>query len=231
MAEGHNNPPNEFEIVEKEINDLYEAAKQWIDGEPIETQGQADQIDKLISMIKAAAKKAEEHRKYENTPFDEGKKAVQAKYAPLIADTKGVTGKAPLALRACLDTVTPWKQKVQAEKDEEARKARAIADEKERKAQEAIRAASLEEREEAEKLLKAAQKATAKAKAISKDNVKGMRTVWDIEVTDSVAMLRHYWSTQNYALVQYAEGLAKQDVRSGIRTIPGCEISPRKVAK
>ncbi len=228
---GDNNPPDEFTIISGEINDLYDEAKLWIDGDPITTQGQADQITKLLAMIKAAARKAEEHRIYENTPFDEGKKAIQAKYAPLIAKTKVTTGKAVLAMSACQDTLTPWNQKLQAIKDEEARKAREIAEAKEREAQEAIRAANLEEREEAEKLIVEANKAKAKAKAIAKDNVKGMRTVWETTITDPAACLRHYYQTRPNDMVAFVRGLAETDVRAGIRTIPGCEINSKKVAK
>lgn len=231
MTKGHNNPPNDFEISKKEIEDLYEEAKLWIDGDPITTQGQAGQITKLLAMIKAAAKKADDNRKYECQPHDDAKRIIQEKYAPLIAKTKGTTGKTVLAIKACQDTLTPWNLKLQAIRDEEAKKAREIAEVKERQARETIRAANLEDREEAEKLIIDARKAKAKAKAISKDNVKGMRTVWDIEVKDPVAFLRHYWATRNVDLVQYAKGLAEQDVRAGERIIPGCEITSRKVAR
>lgn len=228
---GDNNPPNEFEIIKGEIEDYYDEAILWIDGDPIATQGQADGIIKLMDMIKAAAKKAEEHRKYENTPFDEGKKAVQAKYAPLIAKTKDITGKAPMAIKACQDALTPWNVKLQAERDEKARVLREEAEKQQREAQEAMQAANLADREEAEKKLKKAQKMQAEAKKAEKNNVKGMRTIYDVHVVDPVVFLRHYWATRNADLVKYATGLAEQDVRAGTRKIPGCDITPRKVAK
>lgn len=228
---GDNNPPNDFEISKKEIEDLYEEAKSWIDGDPITTQGQADQITKLLGMIKVVAKKADDNRIYECQPHDDAKKIIQKKYAPLIAETKGVTGKAPMAIKACQDTLTPWNIQLQAKRDEEARIAREEADKQQREAQEAMQSANLANREEAEKKLKEAQKMQAVAKKAEKNNVKGMRTVWDVNVTDPVAMLRHYWATRHADLVQYAAGLADQDVRAGTRKIPGCEISSRKVAK
>lgn len=231
MTKGHNNPPNDFEISKKEIDDLYDEAKLWLDGEPIATQGQADQITKLLAKIKAAAKTADTNRKYECQPHDDAKKAIQEKYAPLIADTKGTTGKTALASSVCKEVILPWNKKVQAEKDEAARKARAIAEAKEREAQEAIRASDLEGREEAEKLLKEANKAAAKAKSISKDNVKGMRTVWDVVVGDRGVLMSHYWETRRDDLCEYVKGLAESEVRSGVRKIAGCTITSRKVVK
>ena len=111
---GDNNPPSEYELVSQEINDLYEEAKGWVDGEPIANQGQADSLDLLISLIKAAHKKADEQRKSEVQPYDEAKATIQEKYNLLIGKTKTVTGKAVLALGACQDALTPWKQKQQA---------------------------------------------------------------------------------------------------------------------
>lgn len=228
---GDNNPPNEFEIVENEINDLYNEAKLWIDGDPITTQGQADQITKLLGMIKNAAKKAEEHRKYENMPFDEGKKAVQAKYAPLIAKTKDITGKAPRAITACQDTLTPWNVKLQAERDEKARIAREEAAKQQREAQEAMRAANLADREEAEKKLKAAQKMQPAVKKAEKNNVPGMRTVWDVEIEDAAAAIKHYWSVERQGFLDMILNKAITEVRAGTRSIPGFKITSRKVVR
>jgi len=228
---GGNNPPDEFIMISEKIKDLYQSAKDFLDGDPIATQGQADSIEKILVMIKAAEKEADEHRKYENTPFDLGKAAIQKKYASLIGKTKETTGFTVLAKKACQDALTPWKRKLQAAKDEEARIKREEADKLAREAQEAIQAASLEDREAAEKLLKESNKAKVAAKKAEKSNVLGMRTVWDIEVVNPTDLLRHYWATRKPALERFAINLAEQDVKSGTRKIPGCTITPRKVAK
>lgn len=228
---GGNNPPDEFAIISEKIHDLYDTAKDFIDGDPIDNQSLADTVERLLGEIKLAEKEADEHRKYECTPFDEGKKAIQEKYAPLIANTKGITGLTVLSKKACQDALTPWKQKLQAIKDEEARLKREKADRLVREAQEATQAASLKDREEAEKLLKESQAAQAAAKKAEKTNIKGMRTVWDIEVVKPTELLRHYWNTRTDELEQFAAKLAEQDVRSGVREIPGCKITSRKIAK
>ena len=82
---GHNNPPTEFEVCKKTIQDLYEEAKLWLDGEPVETQEQADALNTLESRIREAAKDAEANRKKEAKPFDDGKAEV---LDGLLADLK-----------------------------------------------------------------------------------------------------------------------------------------------
>lgn len=228
---GDNNPPNEFDEISTEINDLYDEAKNWADGEAISSDAIAENVETLINQIKDAKKRADDLRKEEVKPHDEAKKAVQAKYNPLIADTKGVTGKAVLALGALKTLLTPWKQEQQRLKDEEARKAREIAEQKEREAQEAMATANLEEREAAQKLMADAQKATKTANKASKDNIKGMRTVWITEMTNSQEAARHFWKTDRQAVQDFFQELADQKVRQGIRTIPGFNITSEKVAK
>lgn len=49
---GHNRSP--FELSKETIEDLYSEAKNWLDGEPVATQEQADEIQKLLRMIQAA---------------------------------------------------------------------------------------------------------------------------------------------------------------------------------
>lgn len=228
---GDNNPPDEFAIISDEINDLYDTAKDFLDGDPIINQGQADSVEKILVLTKDAAKRANELREYEVCPHNEAKNAIQAKYAPLIAKTKSTTGKTHLAIKACQDALLPWKKLLQEKKDEEARIASEEAESKQKEAVAALRASILEDREEAEKLIKEANASKAKAKRISKDNVKGMRTVWNVKVINPVELMRHYWITQPTTLGEYVKGLAEQDARSGIHTIPGCEITPDKVVK
>lgn len=228
---GDNNPPDEFELISTEINDLYDEAKNWADGEAISSDAIAENVEELIKQIKAAKKKADGLRKDEVTPLDEAKSAIQAKYAPLIADTKGVTGKAVLALGALKDLLTPWKQAKQKKKDEEAKKARELAEKKEREAQEAMAKANLEDREAAQELMAESQKATKAAKKASKDNIKGLRTIWITKMTDEKAAASHFWKTDRQEVLAFFQGLAERKVREGIKTIPGFEITSEKVVR
>ncbi len=242
---GHNNPPVEieptpFEMSEVEIGDLYAEAKNWLDGEPVASQAQADGLSKLIDDLRRAAKLADERRVEENRPFDDGKAAVQARYAPLIADTKAVKGKAVLAIDMAKKALAPWLQKLEDEKRAAAAKARAEADEKARIAQEALRAshvADLEKREAAEALLREAAAADAaatkaensKAHATGGARAMGLRSVWRAEMTDGREAAGHYWRTRREEVDAFFQGLADADVRAGKRDIPGFLVLETRV--
>ena len=213
------------------MNTLYRASLDHLVWQLVVANGQAPTNRNEFPIFVDLTRYNSEKNGRLNGVSDDAKTIIQKKYAPLIAKTKSVTGKAPMAIKACQDTLTPWNIELQAKRDKEARIAREEAEKQQREAQEAMQAANLANREEAEKKLKKAQKAQSVAKKAEKNNVKGMRTVWDVNVTDPVAMLRHYWATRHADLVQYAAGLAEQDVRAGTRKIPGCEITSRKVAK
>lgn len=206
---GHNNPPEPtpFELSKKEISDLCEEAKNWLDGGPIQSQPVADQIGRLMGMLRDAAKLADARRIEENKPFDEGKAAVQAKYGDLIADTKTQKGSATRAIEACKKVLQPWLDQVEKEKREAAEKAQREADEKARAAQEAVRAAQGQDfatKEDAEALLRDARKAEAAATKASRDKAHvagtgrsiGLRTEEVFTVTDAVAAVRDIGATE-----------------------------------
>jgi hypothetical protein len=241
----HNNPPVDlnptpFEMSEVEIGDLYAEAKNWLDGEPVASQAYADALSKLIDDLRKASGLADDRRKTENEPFDAGKAEVQARYAPLIADTKAIKGKAVLAIDMAKKALAPWLQKVEAEKQAAAAKARAEADEKMRLAQEALRAsqvADLEKREAAEDMLREAAKSDAaatkaensKAHATGGTRAMGLRSVWRAEMTDGRAAAGHYWQTRRPEVDAFFQGLADADVRAGKRAIPGFNVIEDRV--
>lgn len=242
---GNNNPPVEieptpFEMSEVEIGDLYAEAKNWLDGEPVTTQAQADGLSKLIEDLRKAGKLADERRVEENKPFDDGKAEVQARYAPLIADTKSVKGKVPLAVDMAKKALAPWLQKLEDEKQAAAKKAREEADAKMKAAQDALRAsqvADLEKREAAEALIRDAEKADAaatkaensKAHATGGTRAIGLRSVWRAEMTDARAAAAHYWVTRREDVDAFFQGMADADVRAGKREIPGFMIAETRV--
>jgi hypothetical protein len=238
---GHNRPPVDeptpFEMSEVEIGDLYAEAKNWLDGEPVTTQAQADGISKLIDDLRKAGNLADERRKTENVPFDEGKAEVQARYAPLIADTKAMTGKVPLGIETAKKALQPWLKMLEDEKRAQAEAARKAAEDAARKAQEALAAArkadDLAASEQAETLFQEAQKAEAvavkaensKAHATGGTRAMGLRSVWRAEMTNGRDAAAHYWSTRRADVDAFFQGLADADVRAGKREIPGFLIS------
>src|SRR3990167_10046330 len=170
---GHNKPPpsTPYETACEDIEALYGEAALWLDGATVESQSVADGLAKLIAMLREAVKKADAARLAEKKPFDEGKAEVQARYAPLIADTKTQKGKAILALDVCKNALAPWLDAIDRAQREAAEAARRVATEKARAAQDAIRAAdaaNLAEREAAEELLKDAKRADVQANRIER---------------------------------------------------------------
>jgi hypothetical protein len=242
---GGNMPPETpFELVRDKISSLYDEACLWLDGEPIATQGQADDLSNLLNMIRAAEKTAEEAREIEVKPFNDGKAEVQARYNPLIADTKTMKGKTTLAMDACKKALAPWLAKVADEKEAIARKAREEADAQRQAAQEAVRAAQaatdLAAREAAEQQLQQAKQADAAAKRAEKDTAKSgggvgravsLRTSYRPVLVDPAIAGSHYWATHHRAEIeQLFVTLAERDIRSGKREIPGFEIVEEKTA-
>jgi hypothetical protein len=232
---GHNNPPDPFAAIKAHVDDLMVEARNWADGAAIENQDQADTVARLIDDFRGAAKAADDARKEEAKPFDDGKAAVQAKYAELIAETKAQTGAIPRALAALKATLTPWLQKLERERQEAERAAREEAGAKAREAAEAMRAsnpANLDEREAAEALVDAAKSAEAAANAIGRDRAQargdgraiGLRRVYRPVLADRKAALVHYASTRPDDLVSFLCRLAEEDVRAGKRQIPGFDV-------
>ena len=234
-ALGHNNPPSPFEESEKEITDLYDEAKQWLDGDPIKNEGMAEGVSKLLNLIRAAKKKADEARKEEKKPFDEGAKEVQGRYNPILK-------KADLAADTCKKALAPWLEQQEREKREAEEKARKEAEEKRKAAEDAIRASQvddLEAREAAEAKLDEAKKAEAAASKASKDHAKSsggvgravsLRTSWEPELVSGVEAARHYWQNNRAELEEWLLDMARKDIRAGVRSIPGFTITEIKKA-
>jgi hypothetical protein len=232
---GHNNPPDPFVAIKAHVDDLMTEAHNWADGASIESQDQADAVARLIDDFRQAAKAADDARKEEARPFDDGKAAVQAKYAALIAETKGQTGVIPRALAALKATLTPWLQKLERERQEAERKAREEAERKAAEAAAAMRAsdaANLAEREAAEALVSDAKSAQAAADAVARaksqakgdGRAMGLRKTYRPILTDRKAALMHYAATRPDDLVSFLCRLAESDVREGKRTIPGFDV-------
>lgn len=231
-----------FDLIAEHLEDLIAEARNFADGEPVASQGQADAVSALIENLRIAAKDADAERVRENEPHDKAKAAVQAKYAPLIADPKnknpGKVWKAIDALKACLQ---PYLAKLDAEKREAERVAREAADKAAADAAEAMRQAAANDlgaRDAAEAKVadaEAAQKAADaaakdKAHAVGGSRAMGLRSVWKAAVTDQHAAAGHYWRTNPDAFLGLLQKLADDDVRCGKRGgIPGVEITEARV--
>lgn len=240
---GHNKAPEPtpFDRSREEISDLFDEAKNWLDGEGVQSQADADGVSLLLDKIRKAAKLADDRRKDENKPFDDGKAAVQAKYAPLIADTKGERGKTVLASEACKKALAPYLARLEAEKARVAAEARRKADEEREAAERAVRearASDLAAQEAAEAQLRQAKASETAAKRAENDkaHAKGgaravtLRSTWSAELTDMRQAAQHYWKARPEEFAGFLKGLAKQDIGFGKREIPGFSVIETKVA-
>lgn len=231
-----------FDLIAEDAQQWIDEARNWADGEPVTTQAQADDVSRLIDALRKSGDAAEAQRKVEVKPFDDGKAAVQEKYAPLFADAKnknpGAIHKAIAALKA---TLQPYLTKLDEEKREKARKAQAEAEAATRAAQEAARAAnaaSMEEQEKAEEAIRAAEAAQRAAKVAANDRAHatggtramGLRTVWRAEITDARAALAHYYRINPDAFLPLVQKLADDDKSAGKRDgIPGVRVYSEQV--
>lgn len=228
---GSNMPPlSPYEAAEKAIEDIYSEAALWLDGAVVSDKATADGIDNLKKEIVKARRAADEARKVENKPFDEGKAEVQARYNPLLA-------KADLAKDACNEALKPWLIAEGKRLDAVAAEARRIADEKRIAAEEAIRATdatNLAAREAAEALVKDSKKADAAANRAGRQTATaggmmgratGLRSYAVAMLTDDIAAARWAWSAHRVEMTALIQSLADKDATAGKRDIPGFEIT------
>jgi hypothetical protein len=240
---GDNGPPDPFGAIKADIDDLFMEAKNWFDGEEITSPEQAEAVQSLKRMTEMAHKAADSQRVLENKPFDDGKAAVQAKYAELIADTKSVKGKTTKIIEACNKALTGWLRKERARQEEDARVAREAAIKAAAEAQAALDAAradnDLGSQEVAEDAIVQARHASiaatraeaAKPLAAGIGRAVGLRDNWEVELTDAKAALVHYMTADPDWLRGVLLDRGKLDVRNGRRTIPGFSITNNPVAR
>lgn len=240
---GGNNPPapmTTYEAVKINILDLYEEAKQWLDGTPIETQEQADAVNTLKDSIKKAKKAADEAYEEEVRPHQETVKEIQARYNELTGKNKSITGLAIKAEEACNAALKPYLIELDRQQQEKARIAREEADRLQREAQEAMRqraAANLSQRIEAERLadeakaaaVTAAQAEKAKAHAKGDARATGLRTVYRPVLENAKEAAAWVWVDRNDELMAFIQELAEKAVRGGAKTIPGFTVLEEKV--
>lgn len=230
---GHNNPPA-FDTFSIALEDAHTEAANFLDGKPIETQGQADAIGVILSTVKKLRKDADAARANEKRPHDEAGKAIQAKWRPLLerADAIQAAAQAPL---------TAYLSKIEAEQREAARLARIEADRLAREALEAQRSASgdLAAIEAAQALQKAAGQADkaaaradrAKAHVAGADRAVGLRASWIHRITDRRELLNWIVKSDPEGMTAMLDDYARKAVAGGTRFLPGVAIEQeRKVA-
>ena len=188
---GHNNPPDPIDEALAPYDDAIQEAQNWLNGEPIENEGQLKATDELLKSIKSADKDVKKARDNATKPLHEVWKEEVARWKPTQEDLDKI-------IKGLIACQAPFKQALAAQKDAEKRAAWEASEKAKREAQEAAQAAQASDiqaqRDAAEKIDQA-QRALKEASAKQKDNVKGMRTVHRYEIEDHRAAL--HWIAQN----------------------------------
>ncbi len=233
-------PMTPYDDAKKAVDDIFDETTAWLDGHPIDNQPHADSVANLLAMIRKAEKLADDARDAEYAPFNDGKAEVQARYFPLIGDTKAGKGKTVRASLACKAALVPWLAAEDLRLKAVAAVAREEADRQRREAEEALRATAatnLAAREAAESLLHDARRAETAANVASRQTATaggafgraaGLRATWRATISDEVAAAKACWQDQvgRAAMLVFLEDWANSKVRNErVRTIPGFVVS------
>lgn len=220
----HNNPPNPIDEVLASFGDSITEAESWLDGKPVETEGQMKVVDVLTKEIKAAKKAVEAAEESAAKPIYDQWKAEKAKFAPTITDLDRIVK----ALVAALDS---FKRKLAAEKEAARKKAEADAWEVTRKAQEAARqadASNIEAQRQAADAQAQAEAAQRAAMAAKNDTVKGMRTVTRYQIEDHRAALHWIAANDRDAMTAFIEEYTRRNHKD--KQIAGVKVWQEKEA-
>lgn len=232
---GHNAPPADaFDELVKELDDLYSTAKDFCDGEPIGSEEMAAVITELHDRIHECGKRAEALRVDEKKPLDDKIAAIQARFHPLIGNTKAGKGKVILAKEACQNLLTPWRTRVAAEKAAEAARIAAEAEAARQLAAQAMQASAgnLAEREAAEEMLadaKALEKTARRSEKAATTGL-GLRTTWVAVLENEEVAMDWCWERARSEVLSVAQRNADEVVRGGLRKVPGFRVEERRVA-
>lgn len=131
---GHNSPPDPISDAIAPYDDAIAEAQNWLDGEPVENEGQMKVVDALLTDIKAAKKAVSIAEESAAKPLYDRWKEEKAKFSPTITDLDRIA-------KGLASIVGDFKKKLAAEKAEAQRlaalEARKKAEEAERAAREA----------------------------------------------------------------------------------------------
>lgn len=221
---GGNNPPDPLDAALAPFGDQISESENWLDGKPVENEGQMKAVDALLKQIKEAEKAVTAAREAEAKPLHEAWKAAIARYKPTQDDLERIR-------KGLIALVDGFKRKLAAEKAEAERLARAEAERKMREAQAAAAAANaadIEAQREAAIAHYEAERAARAAAAASKDTVKGLRTVTHYRIDDHRAALHDIAANDREAITSFIDEYVRKNHKA--RAIAGVSVWQEKVA-
>ena len=188
---GANNPPDPIDAICAQHEGERMEAENWLDGTPVENEGQMKAVDELRKAMREFRLGLEAGQKSATAPLYDAYKAEGARWKPSIDDAKRIEG-------GLIALVDGFKKKLAVEKEAAEREARAEAARKMREAEETARianAADIEAQRAAAAAQREAEEAQRRAVAASKDTVKGLRSVTRYEIIDIRDAL--HWIAKN----------------------------------
>lgn len=218
----HNNPPEAVEIFKERLDRL---AENIAAVDVIESEEQNAAAADLVNVARNLAKEADAERAELKKPHLEAGRAVDQAFKPIVDRAQDVTKPLRVKMAAFIK-----EQKRKA--DEEARKLREEAERKAAEA-EALKDDDLVGDIVAEEAAEAkTDAAVAKVKAKQASQARGqggramsVRTTYDVEVTDAVALVENFKGTQ--AVIDLCTDLARRQVRAmkGDISLPGIQVT------
>ncbi|MGR9056056.1 hypothetical protein ACU8NH_09120 [Rhizobium leguminosarum] len=226
---GHNMAPHE--VIFQQIDDLYEEARNFADGDPIVDDAMHDAITKLYDGLHDLGKKADALRVEQKKPLDDAVAAVQSLFNPYIQPKKG---RVDLGKSALGDLLAAYRAAKAAAAKAKADRAAVEAEAARQAANAAIQASSgnLAARESAEEQLADAKRLEKTARRWDKAATTGtgLRTVWVATLKDAEAGLDWAYAKDPARFTELVQQMADEAVRSGVRTIPGFVVVDEKRA-
>lgn len=222
---GGNAPPDPIDEITQPFDTYRQEAENWLDGQPVETEGQMKVVDALRKQMRDWRIALEGGQKAATAPLYEAYKAEGERWKPTIEDAKRIE-------KCLVSAVDAFKRKLADEKAAAERAARAEAERKMREAQEAAaraNAADLEAQREAALAQYEAERAARAAAAASKDTVKGLRIVVHHEITDHRALLNWIARNDRDAITAFIEEWARKNHKQN-RAADGLRVWEQKEA-
>lgn len=249
---GHNGAPEELKAAEimswddikLHMDSLLEQVE-GISGVEITDSGMAADNAKLLRDVQKAIKDADESRDLEKKPFSDKVNEIQARFntytAPIKNKAPGLLSKAEVALK---NQAAAWLRKqaeLQRQREDAARaEADKIAEEARKAHLEALRSEDMDSFSAADEMLSLAEDAQKILRSVEKDKasvkVEGaravtLRTVWRAQRIPGEGNLafNHYAKAQTARVIAFLDQLAAEDVRAGVRSIPGYNVISEQV--
>jgi hypothetical protein len=230
---GHNGGPPIIDPTDafRKIDDLYAEAKNFADGEPINSPEMAEALTTLYDGLHQAGKEAEALRVAEKKPLDDAIDAIQRVYNPYVQPKRG---KVALGKEALGVLLTAWRVEQARLAEEAARKAREEAASLAAAAEAKMRASSgnLAEREEAEEVLATAKEAEKFARRTERAATTGtgLRRTWVARLVDGEAALEWAYGRDPDRFTALVQQMADEAVRGGARAVPGFVVEEERKA-